>query len=224
MIIPPNSSFPRVLRTSAAFSLVELMVVVAIVIILMALIVPNMGGIGSARQLTGEAALLQSNLLAARRLALTRNTPVELRIYRTDSQQTPELTDSYVAYQTLIKSRDDVASSNEIFKPEGRIHRFPGRVVITDNASFTTLAKTDRQQSPDSNASAAGNSAAADLPFFAVRFFPDGSAQLGRTTSEPWSITLQSWTPGASSELPPNFVTLVVDPFNGQVTKFQPGD
>ena len=208
----------------AAFSLIELMAVIAIAIILMALVIPNLSSVNPARQLSEQAGVLQSDLSMARRLAISRNMPVEMRFYRTDSTDTPALKDSYVAYQILAQRGDDIGGPTAgKFVPETPIRALPGRVMVHKNPTYTTLAKPDRVQPADPDAQDSGNSRAAGLPYFAVRFLPNGSTQLGKKAAEPWSITLQLWTPADETTLANNFITLVVDPFNGKISRYQPG-
>lgn len=81
----------RILRSQArqaAFSLVELVVVLGIVALLLALSAPQVAGVLNAARLRTAADSVQSRLLEARSLPMLFNTDTELRFY-----EVPDLVD-----------------------------------------------------------------------------------------------------------------------------------
>lgn len=68
-----------------AFTLVELLVVMAIIVIMASLIVPSLRGLLDGFNLTGSADNVISTLTLARQTAMARNLPVEVRIYQRDT-------------------------------------------------------------------------------------------------------------------------------------------
>ena len=76
--------FPRSKKftSRAAFTLVEMLVVMAIIILLTALVAPSMSGIMRGSQLSQGGQMLQDQLALLRQQALSKDRKVEVRLYR----------------------------------------------------------------------------------------------------------------------------------------------
>src|SRR5687768_11736886 len=93
---------------SLAFSLVEMLTVLAIVGILSALIVPSFNSIVSSQRLPSASQLVVDQLNLARQAAITANRPVEVRFYKV--KDTKDFTrDGYSAIRCMILEENGTA-------------------------------------------------------------------------------------------------------------------
>src|ERR1700728_2816755 len=80
----PITSSPQ--AAHRAFSLIELIVVISIMIVIMALVVPSMGPLMRSSNMNKATAMITDELNYARQLALTQNRDVEVRFYKLPSK------------------------------------------------------------------------------------------------------------------------------------------
>ena len=73
-------------RPSSGFSLLEMLVVMAIAVILLALVVPPVGQVADGYLLTRQGQILSDQLVLARQRATARNRDVEVRLLREDDR------------------------------------------------------------------------------------------------------------------------------------------
>lgn len=184
----------------AAFSLVELLVVMAILTLLMTMVVPAISSIQQSYQLNKSSALLRDNLLLARQLAITQNTSIFASLCQVADESGQK------RFNTLLLSRLRAdGSMQSISKPV----RFPpGFSISTDSkwSSVMTLAETNVPL------------LASSVPCRQIRFKASGSTDL--PVSSDWFLTIYH-DPGSSGPSH-NFVTLVLDPITGRVFSYQP--
>jgi len=193
----------------SAFSLIELLVVMGVIILLMALIVPAFNSIGRSTNLTVAAQQLADQFNAARQQAIARNRQVELRIYKI-----PDEADSTLAYRAL---RVFVLNNDGSVQSRDRLQKFPKGIVISENSSGSTLsalaASTTNEDLPGFGAS----------PYVYLRFRPDGSTGLNAAPTLKWFWTLvNSKGPLEANGLPANFATIQLDPLTGRPKLFRP--
>lgn len=199
------------------FTLVEILIVIGIVLILVALTIPLLSGIGESKQVSSEADNVSSQISYAQLLAKSSNRPVELRFYLKPVTETQ--TKEYVrASQVMVTDADG------LFQPDGRIRDLAGKVIIHPSPEFSSITG-GQPLSPDPNAQSQNNKVAQDLEYHAIRFMPNGSTNLGKSgTNQHWTLTFINWSPVINeSELPSDFVTIQVDPFTSQLRRYEPG-
>ena len=188
------------------FSLIELLVVVAVIALLMGLSGVAFNAIGSSSSLGAASQLLEAEIALAAQQAVSRNVPVQMRFYT-----------------ALEPARFASVSLANPAQPEflGRAVSLPDAVVLeTSTDDFSTLLGSGASSGTESN-SAPGELKGATWRGFTIR--PDGRTGLSSSAANPWTLTLKNRNSSPSAGLPAaNFVTLVVDPVTASVRIFQP--
>lgn len=183
----------------AAFTLLELLVVLAVVSVLIGMMLPAMGSLQGASQLRRAGEMVSNAVALARQTALTRNRSVAFRFYAR-SQSEP-----FFACQYFI-----LEDSGELVP--GKFYRLPDNMVVSRNDQHTKLPDI----APAATATLPGNEAAVYSEF---RFRRDGSTDLD--AGEKWFVTAVN-ARDVTTALPANFQSLLIDPANGTVRTFQP--
>ena len=122
---------PLLLRSRRAFTLVEVLVVLAIISIIMFFSVPNLGGIIQGSKLTQAGDQLKYDLGIAQQTAVQLNLTVEVRFYQyKEPDQLSEDSDkTYTAYQMFTLIPDSTKPSDpkapRIQAPFGKIKKLP---------------------------------------------------------------------------------------------------
>ena len=205
-----------------AFSLIELLVVIAIAAIVMSFALPAFNSTMRGMQLTQGTQLMDAQLHLARQTALTKNRPVEVRLY---SYADPGAAGSSASYRALqsFQMNDDGT-----FSAVGKVVILPDAIIIDSGAALSSMIAL-AQPAPNVPASSAGSALGATIPrvgtqynSIAFHFLPDGSTNLP-ATGQQWFFSLHYETLGNNlSALPPNFATVQIDPYNGQTRIFRP--
>jgi len=198
--VPPPRDGP-----AGGFTLVELLVVVAIMITLMVLAVPAARDITGGVRITGSAEDLIATFNNARQRASALNRTTAVRFWRADTGTGP-----FRSFQ-LYEQSDP---GNATLTAADKEIRLPTGVIITENATFSPLLGlalgTDTTRNPAR--------AYAD-----VLFLPSGSITAPVAQA---FLTLRpenaSVTGGTVPGLPPNFATLQIEPFNGRPLLYRP--
>lgn len=221
---------PRLARAlSRAFTLVEMLVVMAIIAILVTLVTPSLTSVLKANAITQGSQSLIGQLLLARQEALTKNHPVEVRLYQyadpnfSGEAATNPATWKYRALQTFTISDTGVAV------PANKVEHFPSTFIIDSGLTLSSLiagAQATGASGPVLiNGPQTYNIPGANKNFNAVafRFNPDGSTNLGPPPAGGWFLTSHLIQHGDRlAKAPPNFATLQIDPSNGALREFRP--
>lgn len=188
---PPHPSDRKV-----AFSLVELLVVVAVIVILMGLLIPATQS-NSALQLTRGAQGLSDTLALAKQTALSRNRTVAFRLYRE-----PDST-HFSAYRFVLIEDDGT-------EEPGRFKFLPTNTVVSGNPAHNSALTIDGQEPLPGKGQA---------DYSEIQFRRDGSADTGSAAD--WFITVVP-TQFAVKDVPDNFIAITVDDESGTIRLFQP--
>lgn len=226
---------PRPSLLRRGFTLVEVLVVLAIISIIMFFSVPNMGEIIKGSKLTQAGDQLKYDMGIAAMTAVKENLTVEVRFYQ---YKLPEMDPvmsqaSYSAYQmfTLIpdSTRPSDPRAERILAPFGKIKKLPSGVVIPASETWSTLVThssiaTGEQQVlgliPTEKSTTA--------TYRSFQINPDGSTNLDTSGVNQWYVTLINFTDleksggAVDSIAPDNYICIQVDPFNGSSRWFQP--
>jgi len=218
-----------------AFTLVEVLVVLAIISIIMFFTVPNLGGIIQGSKLTQAGDQLKYDLGLAQQTAVKDNQTVEVRFYqyKQPEQLGADTTKTYTAYQMYSLIPDSTKPSDpkapRILAPIGKIKKLPTGVVMPANALWSTLIV-------DPTVANGTQDVPGLLPtekktvatFRSFQINPDGTTNLETTGAKQWYVTLIdsneiNRSGGNLDNLAPdNYICIQVDPFNGGTRWFQP--
>jgi len=181
------------------FSIVELLMVVAIIVLVMSLMVPAASSFHSSLTLSAAGQAVFDSLALARQSALTRNQIVAMRFYH------PVNGGAFEAFQLVAFDADGSE------RPLDRVSRLSGGMVLSRNARHSSLL----QDAPGRTVlPGLGEMAYAEL-----RFRRDGSVDLDST--QLWYFTV---TDGReeNTEVPKNYMSFLVEPGNGTVRVCRP--
>jgi uncharacterized protein (TIGR02596 family) len=192
--------------------------VIAIISVMAASTVPALKGTLDGASLVGAGDVVTSCLALARQTAISRNLPVELRLYKHDDGNG----DSYRLLGLVIPASASGQSADEWICPAKTL---PGHIIMDDTGAYSTIlsgaeaAATTTPWSGTETATAPGILKNKDYVGF--QFRPDGSTTLSIT--EPWCLSLKNPKSQPGSDRPAaNFVSIVVDSTTGRTLAYQP--
>lgn len=186
-----------------AFSLIELLVVMALIAIFSSMAVVAFSGIQRSSGLTRAGSALADTIALARQQAASRNRLVELRIIGLPGAASP----SYTAFQLYTTGTNGMLTA-----PASKIERFPNGIEVADESALSPLLSS-------TNGTLTNSPLGANLPWKGLTFRPDGT--LGGSVSGTNNfITLRHFSDTASP--PKNYFTIRVNPINGRITTHRP--
>ena len=198
-----------------AFSLIELLVVVAIVAILAALVIPAMSSLGRSNSLSGAVQMVSGALDLAHQSAMAQNRPVEVRFYKLPEDGKPASAPSdYRALQLFLI--DDV-STNALTKPQ----KLSVPAIISENVAASSLMDDGVFPEQDAPAGAPVPPAGQNYRYRSFRFKPDGSADFGGGTNCFFTLVNKNDAVAANG-LPANYATITVEPLTGRARVVRP--
>ena len=185
-----------------AFSLIELLVVVAIFSIMVALVIPAFTQVRAAGVLTRGGQVLADQIALARQEASTTNRDMEVRIV--------DVGGVYRAVQLWIRGEPAT-------RPIGRIEQLPDGVVFSSNTSLSPLLDPAPASPIVSGTAVFG--ALGSRPYKGFRIRANGALDAAVNLSNNF-LTVQS---ANEVTVPPsNYFTVRVNPVTSQVTIHRP--
>ena len=208
------------------FTLIELMVVIAVVALLVAAMAPMVFSTLAASKLTAAGETMAAQISYARQRAVSANEEIEVRFYSYDDPEIAGAELNYVAMAIVKVSLpstanvDDVAAS-EVGQLVGDVYYLPtgialGRSNALSPAILSSGASTSEKPDRDSVIKKAS------ATFRGFRFMPDGSSNLPPTPAKCYVTLVEDRFAGAQSEIPKNFFAIQIDPANGRTTTYRP--
>lgn len=207
-----------------AFSLIELLVVVAIITIILTLITPAVVPLLRASNINQSASMLVDELNLARQTALTQNHDVEVRFYQVASK-----TDAgdlqFRAFRSFLPNAQNSAAA----QPLSAVRYLPEPVILSPDAQYSTLLDYggiggQRAGLMKGQETLPGNNSSSTYISFLFR--STGGTNL--TPVDPpdgkWFLTLylENAPRNAATGLPDNYFTALVEPITGRVRTFRP--
>jgi len=193
------------------FSLLELLSVVAILGILAVATLPALRGTLSGYQIHGAADVLGADMSLARQVAMTRNVPTEVRLYkiRRDGDDQEE----WCALGIVIPAAASGQSADEWVVA---VRALPASVIVDGSATYSTLL-----DQPEATEAAGAPAMVRGKKYVAFQFNPDGSTNLSKNST--WSLTLRNAKGRPEGGAPAaNYAVFVFDPLTGRASYYQP--
>ncbi|SDT89133.1 Verru_Chthon cassette protein D [Verrucomicrobium sp. GAS474] len=202
-----RSSSPR------GFSLIEVMVVLAIIVTVAFLAVPAVRQMMGGRGLTATGSAIANNLQLARQSALLQNRPIEVRFYFLPGPD-GEGGRHYRAFQ-LFRIEDTGAV------PTTRILFFSKSIILTESPSTTSLLSLPGQPLDGATTGVKLPGVGVGYQYLSFRFRPSGDTNLDIT--QKWFLTVVSENaPTVVEGLPADFLTIQLDPTSGKAVTLRP--
>ncbi len=206
---------------ATAFTLVELLVVMAIMIILLALVLPATTSLMRSMNIGRAASMITDEMNFARQTALARNRDVEVRLYAFPSTVNNSQK-QYRAIRTLLADGTDATKS----VPLSRIKYLPDPIIISKDTTFSTIldyANSSRSGLVHTNETIPSSGSVEYVSFL---FRANGGTSL-KPLSPPtgnWFITLYAENAAldGANGLPKNYFTAQIDPVTGRVRSYRP--
>jgi len=206
--VGPSSSLAR------AFSLVELLVVVAILGMLMALTLPSMRSVLSANVITQGGQLVSDQLVFARQEAIAKNGDVAVRLCKFDDPNDARPGDVVGGLQSFRVKADGTR------EPLGRLARMPtGATISTNTALSGILLQTTFQPAGAQDPNLPG--VAKNYAWVEVLFHADGSTSLPQDSSRTNNF-LTVVNARDSEATPANYYSIMIESRNGRIKTFRP--
>lgn len=184
-----------------AFSLIELLTVVAILSLLLVMIIPSLNSLSDSNNLTMGGQVLADQINAARQTAAARNRAVELRLIKQGNGP------GYSAVQ-LWMSRE---GTNSV--AVSRVLPLAKNVVVAESATLSEILKTAR--------SGTMNVGGTNSPYMAVQVQPSGLVVPVIPMSASY-LTIVPQRAATTNAQPANYVTVQINPITGTPLIYRP--
>ncbi len=202
----------RKLKTRFAFSLIELLAVVAVMVLLLSLAVPALNGVMEGGRVTQAATILAGQFSVGHLKAIGENRPITLRFIRGKEDKAP-----FDRIQLL-------ATSNNTLVAVDRVATLPVGTAIAQSATLSSLFDPTLDPSLSEKTATGSDPSVPGLGtayrYIQFSFRPRGSLDLDITKK--WFVTVVLLRADQAAGVPANYITLQLDPVNGGFVTYQP--
>ena len=223
---------PLFLQVRRGFTLVEILIVLALIAMLLFFTVPGLKDVLKGSKLTGASDQIAGDLNLARQTAIKESVPVEVRLYkfRDPSAKNEE---RFAAYQCFRLVQDLTSpfdyTTARIAKPIfEKVKTIPQGVVLVATDMWSPLLTDDKmKQDRQRVRGLVPGERDTEAQYFSFIITPEGETNLDRSGAKQWYITLVTENeyqkaPDPNAMRPNNFITLQIDPFTANVRRYAP--
>lgn len=229
----PTARFPR--RTALplrGFTLVEVLVVLALIAMLLFFTVPGFRDVLKSTKLTGCADQIVADIALARQTAVKESVPVEVRFYKylDPNARNEQRFGAYQCFRLLqdLNSPSDYTTQRIAVPIFEKVKFVPQGVVLVDAAQWSTLVtdeviKKDRERVRG----LVPGERDTEAEYYSFLITPEGETNLDKSGSKQWFITLVTEAellkaPDPHAMKPSNFIALQIDPYTANLRRYQP--
>ena len=198
--------FPPKAPGARSFTLIELLIVVAIMVLLASVSLPSLKSVLVGSNLNRAGQILSDQILFARQEAVAKNREVRVLLYRFDGVPN-------AGWSAIQGWRVEQTDSNTVSQPIGRMQSLPDGVVIPSDPGLSPLLTA---YTPVVSTNLTGRGAASVAEF---RFRPNGFLSGSVTTNNDF-LTLQNAV--AHGSPPTNYYSIQINPVTGKIDIFRP--
>lgn len=205
--------------TIQAFSLIELLVTVAILSIMLALTVPPISQLMRSSGIATAGDQLLTTLSQARQIAASRNRTVEVRFYRyVESNDPPQ--GRFRAVQLFLIEPSAQGSTTQT---ASRKLTLPSNTYLSPTAALSSLIQPTPRNPRRTGSQLALPISPSGLNYDAASFqiFPDGTTNLPLDQISFVTI-ISTHTPDDQVTAPENFATIIIQPTSGKAQLRRP--
>jgi uncharacterized protein (TIGR02596 family) len=196
---------------SRGFSLVELLIVIAIIALMASLMGPSLDSALRGTAMTQSADKVSGLLSLARQTAIAKGQTVEVRFYKFKDPEIPGDPGAYHALQAF--AIDDAGNASPLLKPVA----LPSSIIISDVDAISSITTLPVQPPAGMKIPRVGTA----YTYIAFRFRRSGAPDLN-PGGAPWCLTLLADKDAKAAQLPKNYTTFVIDPYSGTLKTYRP--
>lgn len=196
----------------AAFTLLEILVVVMIITLLLAIMTPPLLNVMEANRLTQSGQSLLYRISMAKQMSLTDNRPVELRFfqYADDNGVQGYHASQMYFYDETANERDPIESP--LYFSQG--------IMIPDNSISPLLTAGENEEAPVASREPFKSKSAT---YRKIIFYPNGTTSINVPLRDAYLTLCSTRADVSDPSVPPNnFYTIQIDPINGSTKSYRP--
>jgi len=194
-------------RSATAFSLVELLVVLAIVSVLAVLATPALMSTLASSKLNSASQTVADSVTLARQEAVAKDRNVQVRFYNLT-------TGTFQGWRAIQVVRVEQTSSGSTLVPVTKVRLLPDGVIVSPMSALSPLLTADSAISGAITLPVYGNAS-----YSGFYFLPSGSVENALSSANNFITIQNASAPGSP---PADYSTVQVNPVTGKVITYRP--